>query len=393
MSRTLLPLALYYVAYYGTYGVLLPIFGPFLRSRGLDPREIGLLASLAPAFTATTPFVFGYLADRLQRRATLLVLATLLSAAGLGLLTVASGPLGLFCAMALYALFRAPLIPLIDTLTLLETKRLGISYARTRLFGSLGFVIGAAGIGLWTHHDRAAATGPGMWLSVALFFAAFLSSLFVPRDVASLEGRPRISNALALLADPRVLVLVSASALHWTTLAPYHLFFAVHVEDLGLSPFVAGGGMALGALCETGMMWWFPRHTAGRYHHALVLAFLVTAGRWLLTAYAEDATLLLLIQGLHGFSFGLFYPAALAALGELVPDRLRATGQGLFISMLGAASFVGDLCSGFVYERLGGRGLYLGAAALSVVASLFLHGMTGSRPTAGAGSSKGSSPG
>jgi PPP family 3-phenylpropionic acid transporter len=195
------------------------------------------------------------------------------------------------------------------------------------------------------------------------------------------SARPRFADALALLKDRSILILITASALHWTTLAPYHLFFAVHVEDLGLSPFVAGGGMALGALCETGVMWWFPRHTSGRYTGALVLAFLVTSFRWLLTAYTTDATTLLLIQGLHGFSFGLFYPAALAALGDLVPDRLRATGQGLFISMLGAASFFGDLSSGVIYAHLGGRGLYLAAAGLSLGSALFLQGMTGRRPS------------
>lgn len=380
MPRSLLPLVLYYVGYYGTYGVLLPIFSPFLRSRGLDAREIGLLASLAPAFTATTPFVFGYLADRFQRRAALLALATFLSASGLAFLVGVSGPLALLLAMTVYALFRAPLIPLIDTLTLLETKRLGLSYARTRLFGSLAFVVGAALIGLWADHDRDVAEGPGMWLSVGLFYLAFLSALFVPRALGGGQARPRVQEALALLRDRRILVLVFASALHWTTLAPYHLFFSVYVEDLGLSPFVAGGGMALGALCETAMMWWFPRHTSGRYSQALVLAFLVTGGRWVLTAYSTDPTLLLLVQGLHAFSFGLFYPAALAALGELVPDHLRATGQGLFISVLGAASFGGDLSSGFIYDRFGGRGLYLCAAALSVLSALFLRSRAPSGP-------------
>ncbi len=381
MRRSLSSLVLYYVAYYATYGVLLPIFSPFLRSRGLSASEIGLLASLAPAFSASTPFLFGYLADRFERRTGILIVATLLSAAGLGLLVVAHGPLAMLLAMALYALFRAPLIPLIDTLTLLETKRIGVSYARVRLFGSLAFVVGAAGVGLWADDTRGISEGPGMWLAVGLFFSAFVASLFVPRDRPLDTARPRFHDALALLKDRRILILITASALHWTTLAPYHLFFAVHVEDLGLSPFVAGGGMALGALCETGVMWWFPRHTSGRYTGALVLAFLVTSLRWLFTAYTTDASTLLLIQGLHGFSFGLFYPAALAALSALVPDRLRATGQGLFISMLGAASFFGDLSSGVIYAHLGGRGLYLAAAGLSLGSALFLQGMTGRRPS------------
>ena len=373
MPRSLWSLVLYYVGYYGTYGVLLPIFSPFLRSRGLSASEIGMLASLAPAFSASTPFLFGYLADRFERRTGMLVGATLLAAVGLAVLVEASGPLGMFIGMGVYALFRAPLIPLIDTLTMLETKRLGVSYARVRLFGSLAFVLGAAGIGLWANAARGISEGPGMRVAVGLFFSAFVVSLFVPKERSLGAARPVLKDALALLRDRSILILVTASALHWTKLAPYHLFFAVHVEDLGLSPFVAGGGMALGALCETAMMWWFPRHTSGRYTGALVLAFLVTAVRWLLTALNSEPTTLLLIQSLHAFSFGLFYPAALAALGALVPDRLRATGQGLFISVLGAASFFGDLASGAIYEQFGGRGLYLAAAVLSLLAALFLR--------------------
>jgi PPP family 3-phenylpropionic acid transporter len=179
-------------------------------------------------------------------------------------------------------------------------------------------------------------------------------------------------DAVSLLRDRRLRILLFACFLHWTTVGAYHLFFPAHVEDLGLSPFVTGSGMALGALAESGVMWWYPKLADRvRPHIVLPAAFGLTALRWWLIAHVRDPSLLVLVQCLHALSFGLFYLTAISSLVEVVPDRLRATGQGLFLaSVIGGGGILGHAAAGMIFERWGGAQMFMAACGLSMVAAL-----------------------
>jgi len=89
------------------------------------------------------------------------------------------------------------------------------------------------------------------------------------------------------------------------------------------------------------------------------------------------------LQSLHGLTFGLFWGSAMRALADVVPTRLRATGQAVFTGIVfGGANAAGYALSGVGYDRLGGAAPLFGfAAAVEVVAAIALLAGTGaSRP-------------
>jgi PPP family 3-phenylpropionic acid transporter len=95
-----------------------------------------------------------------------------------------------------------------------------------------------------------------------------------------------------------------------------------------------------------------------------------SAMRWALLARATHPAVVASLQALHGLTFGLFWGSAISALAEVVPTRLRATGQAVFGGVVfGGANAVGYALSGVGYDRLGGAApLYLWAAAVELVA-------------------------
>ena len=76
------------------------------------------------------------------------------------------------------------------------------------------------------------------------------------------------------------------------------------------------------------------------------------------------------LQVLHGFTFGLFWGAAMAWLAECVPPELRATGQALYTTAtFGIGNLIGYMGSGFLVDVSGGaQAAFLAAAAIEVVA-------------------------
>ena len=175
-----------------------------------------------------------------------------------------------------------------------------------------------------------------------------------------------------IFENPRLRILFLASGVHWASTMPFHGFFPLHVADLSLSPSVAGLGFSFAGLCEILMLAQSSR-VLRRFSASQLFVFstAISALRWLLTGLITDPTLLVGVQALHAFTFAAFYVAALQILVEEIPDRLRATGQGLFFSLaFGVGGGVGVLATGFVYGAFDGTAIFLFGAGLSCVATV-----------------------
>jgi MFS transporter, PPP family, 3-phenylpropionic acid transporter len=129
-------------------------------------------------------------------------------------------------------------------------------------------------------------------------------------------------------------------------------------------------------LAEIAVLRAFPRlETRLPPRGLFAIAFLGSAIRWALLARAESALAVVLLQLLHGLTFGLFWGCATASLAALVPPRLRATGQALFSAVVfGAGNAVGFALSGAGYDRFGSVAPLFGGAAV-VESVLVLTGL------------------
>jgi PPP family 3-phenylpropionic acid transporter len=177
---------------------------------------------------------------------------------------------------------------------------------------------------------------------------------------------------LDLARDPRLHLFLAAAALHWAACAPYHLFFGVHVRDLGLPADVTGIGMGIGVVAEIVALLYFPRIERRLPQRTLLtVAFVASAVRWLILSRVTGAVAVAGLQVLHGLTFGLFWGSAMKGIAALVPARLRATGQALFTAVVfGGGNAAGYALSGWGYDRLGGTGPIFAAAAVAELLAL-----------------------
>ena len=367
--------ALYFL-YYGNVGTYLPFFAVYLKGLGFTGEQIGLVQML-PSFPLAPLVAIGW-ATYADHRATpeqALRRATGWVALAVLLLPFARTPLEVAAVVVLMALGDRAVVPLTDSITIhycREPRRdPGVSYARIRLFGSLGFIVLTLLVGrlLTLRGGR-----PADLLVPLVVVACVGGYALVARGIPSTPrhgDRPAPREMLALLADRRLWSLLGPAALHWAACAPYHVFFGVLVRDLGLPDDVTSVGMAVGVVAEILVLLAFPR-LERRFSLRVLLAvsMLGSAMRWALLARATHPAVVASLQALHGLTFGLFWGSAISALAEVVPTRLRATGQAVFGGVVfGGANAVGYALSGVGYDRLGGAApLYLWAAAVELVA-------------------------
>jgi len=365
-------LKLFYFAYYGSVGAFLPYFAPYLRGLGFSGEEIGTVQMIGPILSVPVALSWAALSDRFGDPARALRLATALGLAAAVFLPVARVPWAVGLVLFGQALGDRAVVPLVDSVTVEWARaRPATAYASIRLFGSLGYVAlaQALGLALTLRGDR-----PGDPLVPAAVVGCVACCALLARRLPSppiSAERPRLREVLELFSDRPLLLFFAACAVHWAACAPYHLLFGLRVRELGLPASLTGLAMSVGVGAEVLALVAYPRlEPRLSVRHALALSFAASAVRWALLSRARAAAAVVLLQSLHGFTFGLFWGAAVAATARAVPSRLRATGQALFAAVVfGAGNGLGYQLSGLGYDRYREVGPLYGWAALLELAA------------------------
>lgn len=369
--KRLLPLRIYYAACFLALGVYLPFFPRWLEARGVHGAAMGVVSASLPAMGLVGPPLFGVLSDRLGLRGALLRVACVGAFAcmsGLGAAFALGHPLGfagIFAAVLAFAFFRSPMISLADVITL-ELAGAGSGYARTRLWGSLGFLVAAVAAGRYL--DPTAPAALPLAIAAPLLAALLVAWTLPAKSLAS--TLPAASAASSLLARADLRLFFGASFLAQIAHSSYDLCFTLHLRDLGASDGLVGISWAIGVTSEVALMAGsaliFRRFTPP---WLLVAAFVGAGLRWALIASVASIPALLALQPLHGLSFALMWLASLAYVKESAPRAALATAQGLFSAAMAAGSVLGMPLWGALYRRAGGSITFEVAALVSLAAT------------------------
>ncbi|MGZ0189380.1 MAG: MFS transporter, partial [Alphaproteobacteria bacterium] len=139
----------YYVAMFGTVGVLGPFLPVWLNSRSLEPQEIGvIMAALSWTRVVVNPLA-AHVADTTGRRKRLALLAASGACFGFAVLTQAYGFWGVLAVLTFTAACQGPVLPVGENLCLLTIRARGLEYGRLRSWGSVAFIAVVTAAGYW----------------------------------------------------------------------------------------------------------------------------------------------------------------------------------------------------------------------------------------------------
>jgi PPP family 3-phenylpropionic acid transporter len=363
-----LPVTLRLVAWYvlaiGSLGALHPLLGFALERIGTpDVAKTALFSIFPIGFMVAGP-LWGWVADRTGKPLLVLRGASILAAAACAALAWTNDWRWMALPMALLALSRAPLLPLIDVLTVRSIPR-PETYGRLRLWGSLAFVgaVWAMG-GLVEATPRAPMIGGAVLLALA---ALVVFTLPAPPDDA-VPGKPEWKG---LLRHPVLAPMCVVGVLHGLSTAVYDYLFSVHIERIGLEPWVTSYGFVSGVGVEVVAMAFAPFLLARFGSVPLMLAAVtVSVPRWLITALWPDVVPQIAAQALHGIGFGCWWIGSISLLASRAPEGLRNSAQALFMAACyGVGPLVAMGLAAFVLPLLGSEALFLVNAGIQALAA------------------------
>ena len=360
----------YYFFYFAFNGAFLPFFGLYLQSIHFSAWDIGLLMSLMQVMRLFGPSLWGWLADRSQRRAPIVRLAGLLSLLGFSAFFWLRDFAGMMLAMGLLAFFWSAALPLVETLTFNHLREASGQYSRIRLWGSVGFIAAVLGTGAWLDHVPIANV---LWISWLLLAGILGLALSLPEAVPTTQQGPPVS-VLALLSQRRIQSLLLACFAMSAAHGAFYIFFSIHLSDHGYSKTEVGLLWSLGVVAEI-LVFMFMARLLRRISLRITLlaCFLAATVRFLLIGWGiEFVVVAVIAQILHGLTFGAHHAASIAAIHQWFPGRAQARGQALYSSVsFGAGGLVGGMISGWTWDAFGAAWTF-GISSMFALAGLCL---------------------
>ena len=336
-----------YFSIFIVIGINAPFFPLWLSSKGFDERYIALILSASVLTKLFANPFFAGLGDKYgNRKIPMLYLSGLATLVLFLLIFVNSLYFIALIAIMSWALF-APLMPLTESITTTAIKKYKFDYGKTRLWGSVSFIIAAFFGGLIIEKYGLNYVIILMSLGALL---VFISIYFMP-TIKSLPARRNIS-AFSLLNNrsffPFLLVCGAIQSSHGI----YYGFATIYWKSIGISETIIGALWAEGVVFEIILLAYFfklKQYTSSK--NFLILAGIVASIRWVLMVYADNILFISIIQILHAFTFGLTHLAAIHFISEVMPTRAQAKSQALYSAIsMGAFLAISIAISGDIYD-------------------------------------------
>jgi len=356
--------------FYGAIFLALGIYGPFwplwLKGQGLTADQIGLVFALGTlAKVAVNPFA-ARAADRRGRRKGLLVGLTLAATVAFALFAVTESLAAILLVSVLFFVCWGPIMPLTESLTMLTRARRPFDYGRVRLWGSITFIAGAYGMGL------ALTDAPVAWTHGAILGAiclAFLAALALP-DTPAPAAEPGSRPFRDVLRLPGLAAAVLAATCVQASHSVYYGFSSLHWRNAGHGPDVIGALWAEGVIVEI-LLFAFAAHFVRRIGalNLILLGSAVAVVRWAVTGETTDLFWLVVVQALHGLTFGATHLGIIHLIAERASPALSATAQSTYAMSLGIGSAAVTYAGGWLFGAMQG-GAFLAMAALAFLGIL-----------------------
>lgn len=384
MSRPLGPAlrtGLFYTVLFMPAAVSMVYLGPWLAHSGLGDPQIALINAAPILALLVISLAVGRLADRAQDWRQVIVMATWAS----GVLAIglfwAEGFWPILIVWTLTTMTQFGVVPVLDAAALRMSTRSGADFGTLRAWGTIGFLVMLVGTGylaLWF--------GPVVFLplfvSIGLFRAVValgLPAFRAPAEAAPTGGATRLRQVMR----PWFLLPLAGWALIHASHFNMNVFQALIWERQGIRVDVIGLLVALAALSEAAMFFLFFRFSARlRARTWILISALVTALRWAAMAFAPGIGWLILLQSLHGITYGLGFLACTLFIANWTSEDIAAEAQGFFVTLQQGMSVASVTLFGLMLTGWDEAAFWLGAL-LAAVGSLAIAASLRLRPPEG----------
>lgn len=323
-----------FFGFYCAYGVLIPFLPVWLNYYGYSAEWIGMLISLGYLLRFIGAM---FISQRIKHPNQLLTVNRLLTWISvltlIGIAWSVQNPWLLLPAIMFYYVLNGGSMPIGDTIASTWQQQMGIDYGKTRLFGSLAFIIGSMTTGFFLDFLGEQAI---IWILTAWMIFLGIGVSLQPTQGFNQSQTPSQKSEVSyifLLKQPNTLKVILVVALIQASHAAYYAYSTLYWSREGIDMPVISLLWGFAVTCEV-LFFFFSNRLFGKWslRNLLLLSAIGTILRWILLAYTTSVPVLFFMQALHAVSFGVGHYAMIRYI-SLQPAEHNAKLQALYFSL------------------------------------------------------------
>lgn len=328
-------------------GAWLPKLYDYCIYLGLSGPQSALILSLTPVMMFIVQPLYGFLADKLGYKKTLLISTFLASLSYLGFL-YNGGFAWLIVVTIIMSLFYNTIQPVLDSMALLVAKdNPKFSYGTLRFFGAAGFAFTTIITGQVIDAIDITAI---FIVSASTMFLAFLFSFFLRQEVYEKSNASAYGNVWGVMKNRSLLFLLLCVFLVSVGATTIWNFYSTYLKENGARDSLVGYGLSFQGLCELPVFYFSARIILRLgLKTTLIITVFATAVRMTLYYLIKNPQATLPVELLHGLSWSLFWVVCVEYVNKLVEEHWLATGQSLlYAAYFGAGAIGGNYWTGYL---------------------------------------------
>jgi len=356
----------FYFFFFAAAASLIPFLTLYYQELGLSGREIGFLTGIVPLITMFSASIWSMLSDASGKHRLLFLAAIAGSWLSVFMMTRVSTFFLLIPIVSVYAFFVAPIIPLVDNAVMAMLGARSSEYGRLRVWGSYGWGIAGAIIGLIIQRSGLQWAFIG-YLSLWLVLLAIATRL--PMAVA-FAGGDFTRKLRTLLASRSWVLFLFVALIEMMSLGIFLNFLFLYLADVGASRTIMGLTLTMATISEI-PIFLYSRRLLARWdaQFLLALSMIFTVIRALAYVNMTAPWQVLIISLLHGPTFALMWVSGVAYANRTAPPGLGTTAQGVFGGIvMGLGSALGAFSGGILYDAYGAVAAFKWAGVASLLA-------------------------
>ena len=199
-------------------------------------------------------------------------------------------------------LIFSPLLPIIENINTSLNNNFYKSYGKLRISGSISFCLGVFLIGFLL--DELGMNNFPLLYIIFLFF--FLMTIFLIPNKEKRKKRKLKSNIIKLFRNKRFLIVMCSCSLILASHAMYYSFSAIYWRNFNFNLLHIGILWFWGVLAEIIFFILIDKiKIRNIFFQAIIFVGIIGSLRWIMTYFFTNFSLLILVQSLHAFTFGL----------------------------------------------------------------------------------------
>jgi len=280
-----------------------------------------------------------------------------------------------------YALISSPIGPLLDATTFQILAQIGHqTYGRQRMFGSIGYGVGALAIGFLTdfYSQHLGIQGRDyLFVFVGMTFLGLIATIISTKlEVPHHEIASILPGLRLIFTSLHIALFVWVIFIHGVVQSVKYTFLFWYGESLpGGGPTVFGLATLSDCLSEVPMFFisdWIIKKIG--HKSSLFLGLLFASFRTLMYAYLSHAWQMVLLEATNGFAFALPMAAMCSNVYKVAPDGMTTTLMSLVQGVYwGLANVFGSFLGGILYEKYGALLTFKLTAGLGAIGAFIYY--------------------